>query len=86
MFTSQHEATGSKHLESVFAIVCVVATVETHRRGSSSTGFSALSLGVIQEEHGTPVVMQGLQWPKRPARTEGQQRAERPRPLPRGST
>lgn len=84
MFTSQHEATGAEHLESVLAIVCRSDGRNASARSSST--FSAPSLGVI-EEHGTPVIMQGLQWPKRPAHTEGRQRAgARPRPLPRGSS
>jgi hypothetical protein len=43
---------------------------------------------LIQEEHGTPIIMQGLEWPKRPARTEDQpkERAERPRTIPRGGS
>jgi hypothetical protein len=43
---------------------------------------------LIQEEHGTPIIMQGLEWPKRPAGNEDRprQRAERPRTIPRGSS
>jgi hypothetical protein len=41
---------------------------------------------ITQYEHGTPVIMQGLEWPKAPApASDPQQRAERPRTLPRGS-
>jgi hypothetical protein len=40
----------------------------------------------ITLEHGTPIIMQGLTWPKSPAPGgEPQQRAERPRIIPRGS-
>jgi hypothetical protein len=41
---------------------------------------------ITQYEHGTPVIMQGLEWPKAPARIDDpQERAERRRTLPRGS-
>ncbi len=76
MFTSQHQATGAKHLESVLAIVCVIERMETHRRGPSSSGFSAPSPGAIQEEPGTPVTIQVWNGPSgpptpRPPRNKG---------------
>jgi hypothetical protein len=67
MFTSQHQATGAKHLESVLAIVCVMERIEPHRRGPSSAGFSALSPGrggARDSRH-----HRGLEWPKRTAHT-----------------
>jgi hypothetical protein len=83
-FTSQHQATGAKHLESVLAIVCVMERIEPHRRGPSSTGFSALSPGRDTGGARDSRHHRGLEWPKRAAHTEAtpQQRAEPPRPLP----
>jgi hypothetical protein len=43
---------------------------------------------ITQYEHGTPIIMQGLEWPKGPARADDRpkERAERPRTIPRGSS
>jgi hypothetical protein len=43
---------------------------------------------MVPYHDGTPIIMQGLEWPKRPARDEDQARAraERPRTIPRGSS
>jgi hypothetical protein len=84
MFTSQHQATGAKHLESVLAIVCVMERIEPHRRGPSSAGFSALSPGRDTGGARDSRHHRGLKWPKRTAHTEAtpQQRAEPPTAAP----
>ena len=48
----------------ILAVIVVVATVET--------ALARPKKHLIQEEHGIPIIMQGLEWPKRPARTEDQ--------------
>ena len=42
---------------------------------------------LTRDEHGTPIIMQGLEWPKAraPEETAPSGRAERPRTIPRGS-
>jgi hypothetical protein len=71
------------------AVIVVVATAETAlARPKKHRVERPPQPALIQEEHGTPTIMQGLEWPKRPARSEDQskERAERPRTIPRGSS
>jgi hypothetical protein len=73
----------------ILAVIVVVATVETAlARPKKHRVERPPQPALIQEEHGTPIIMQGLEWPKRPARSEDQskERAERPRTIPRGSS
>jgi hypothetical protein len=70
------------------AVMFVVATADTALARPKKPRVQPVPPTILQEEHGTPIIMQGLQWPKRPARTEDQpkERAERPRTIPRGSS
>ena len=65
--TSQHQATGAKHLESVLAIVCVIERSKRIGADQAAPGFSALSpgrdTGGARDSRHHP----GLEWPKRAA-------------------
>jgi hypothetical protein len=57
----------------ILAVIVVVATVETAlARPKKHRVERPPQPALIQEEHGIPIIMQGLEWPKRPARTEDQ--------------
>jgi len=76
-------------LIAILAVVVVVATAATAlARTKKHRVERPPQPALIQEEHGTPIIMQGLQWPKQPARTEDQpkERAQRPPTIPRGSS
>jgi hypothetical protein len=71
------------------AVILVVATAATAlARPKKPRAECSLQPAITLDEGGTPIIMQGLQRPKRPAQTEDQpkERAERPRTIPRGSS
>jgi hypothetical protein len=70
------------------AVIVVVATAETALARPKKHRVERPPQPALIEEHGTPIIMQGLEWPKRPARSEDppKERAERPRTIPRGSS
>jgi hypothetical protein len=87
--TSQHQATGAKHLESVLAIVCVIERSKRNRRGPSSTGVQrAVPWARYRRRARDSRHHPGLEWPKRaapprPPRNKGRS-AHAPAPLAAG--
>jgi hypothetical protein len=76
-------------LIAILAVIVVVSTAATAlARTKKHRVERPPQPALIQEEHGTPIIVQGLQWAKQPARTENQpkERAQRPPTIPRGSS
>ena len=69
------------------ALLVVLATAETAAARVKKHRIERSVPPAVMLDHGTPVIMQGLTWPKRgAAELEPRQRAERPRVIPRGSS
>jgi hypothetical protein len=71
-----------------FAVVLALATAQTATARVKKHRVERPAPPVVTLEHGTPIIMQGMTWPKTPAagEVESRQRAERPRNIPRGSS
>jgi hypothetical protein len=78
----------SKHLLLPLAIVVVFTTAQTAAARVEKHRVERPAPPAVTLEHGTPIIMQGLSWPKRPppGELEPRQRAERSRVIPRGSS
>ena len=71
-----------------FAILFALATAQPAAARAKKHRVERSVPPAVTLNHGTPIIMQGLTWPKRPApeTDQPQQRAERPRMAPRGSS
>jgi hypothetical protein len=70
------------------AVVLALATAQSASARVKKHRVERPAPPVVTLEHGTPIIMQGMTWPKTPAAGEidPRQRAERPRIIPRGSS
>src|SRR4029453_17608846 len=70
------------------AVLLALATAQTASARVKKHRVERSVPPAVTVEHGTPIIMQGLAWPKSPAPGERQpqQRVERPRTVPRGSS
>ena len=70
--------------------ILVLGAAATASAAPKKTGAERTTTSATMCDDGTPIIMQGLDCPRRPARGEQQeqptQRAERPRVTPRGSS
>jgi hypothetical protein len=81
-------APSSNRLALPIALLLALATVQTAAARTKKHRVERPVPPAVTMEHGTPIIMQGLAWPKSPAPGERQQqqRAERPPTVPRGSS